>query len=263
MNHPIASIVIATHNKFPVLDRVLKSVYAQDIARSGQVEVIVVDDGSECPEGAEVPGLVDVLMSPILYKLIVRPPGYRNPSYARNVAAKLARGDILIMQSDDVVHHTTDTIERLIDLRPGTVNIATVWNQFPDGSLGGQYSGLLRQKAYFFLGSCRRENFHAVGGNDEEFTEPGWDDDWLAVCLGLGLGLEAVYREDIVGYHQDHSRPHAVSGNMQNLFWDKWNRAKRGEIAWQSSGGPWPFTIGKSYAECQKPDSKIDASVRL
>ncbi len=232
MSKPQASVCIATHNKADTLRKVLESIYSQAFP----VEVIVVDDGSEDD--------TDTLSTnfPIKYLRIERPCEYRNPAIARNLAAKLATTDILILQSDDVIHDNP-TLERLTRFAPNTYNIGTVYNQQPDGTINdGVYTGVASRRPLFFLGSVLREHFYAIGGNDEEFTEPGFEDNWLACCLHRGLGLEALYRVDIVGRHQDHPRPAPLFdwyARMGNLFQSKWNAANNGLIPWTAAAGPW------------------------
>lgn len=243
MPKPLASICIATHNKFPILDRVLQSIYAQPIARTDAVEVIVVDDGSADDTSSMIYGKMYAGI-PIIYRRLDRTPGYRNPGPARNVAMRLARGDVLICQSDDVTHNDPRTIEKLLELKEGTYNIATVYNQYPDGRLGEPYTGVECRRPFFFLGSVLRKHVYAIGGNDEYFNEPGYDDNWFACCLHRGQGLEVVYRKDIECYHQDHPRPHNIQDShdrMASLFWDRWDKAEHGRILWQALDGPWEW----------------------
>ncbi len=228
---PKASICIATHNKFNTLTRVLASILKQTFP----AEIIVVDDGSE----DDTPTLQHAF--PIKYIRIDRDPGYRNPAIPRNIAAKAAQSDVLILQSDDVIHGD-NTLERLTHIAPNTYNIGTVYNQLPDGTILGAYTGLESRRPLFFLGSVLREHFYAVGGNDEEFNEPGFEDNWFACCLHRGLGLEALYRVDVLGYHQDHGRPEMLMhmyGRMCRLFETKRIAAEAGTIPWASSSGPW------------------------
>ena len=238
---PKASICIATHNKRDTLYKVLDSIFKQTVPFA--FEVVVCDDG-----GSD--GTRDVTnefrLDYDLTYLRTETSTYRNPSFARNQTMRYASGEVLILQSDDVVHHTPNTVEKLVnELYPNTYNIATVNNQYADGTVGDPYTGLENRRPYFFLGSVLREHAYAVGGNDEEFAEPGYDDNWFACCLHRGLGLEVNYRPDIVGYHQDHPRPAPVSDRMHDLFWHKYNAAERGAHHWMAAAGPWEFTLNE------------------
>jgi glycosyltransferase involved in cell wall biosynthesis len=229
------SIVMATYNKAKLLRETLKSIVIQGMLRPTQL--IVVDDGSTdngatrdvCKEyGAE-------------YHYLDR-PGYCNPAAARNVGYKAATGDIVIAQSSDVFHKTPDAIERLCRLTPGTFNIATVVSLDAEGQPKTQYTGTLMRRPFFFLGSLRREDLYAIGGDDEDFEAMGCEDEWFADRLMCGLKLEPQYRPDIIACHQWHRRPR---GAWQDRFAeaDAVLKRKRREAQetghWVASGGKW------------------------
>jgi glycosyltransferase involved in cell wall biosynthesis len=233
------SIVMSTRNKYKELDRTLASIRKQSVPFD--YEVIVVDDGSTDPTAATCAS------HHVDHYIKLQNEIYRNPSVARNVGYKAATGEIIIAQSDDVIHATRDAITRLtLELKPGEFHIATVWNYFVTNSKKEmQYTGLINQRPFFFLGSLWRKDLYAVGGNDEHFTIPGYDDDWFGDCLIKGLGLQCVYTTRVEGYHQHHARPdgwkdmHKIS---EKLYKEKYEKASRGEIKWEASGGPWAYS---------------------
>jgi glycosyltransferase involved in cell wall biosynthesis len=237
-----ASICIATYDRPEVLDKVLKSIFDQ--RTTFDFEVIVVDDG-----GASAIGLCRKY--PIRYARIDREPKYRNPSVARNLAYKMATGDVLICQSDDVVHQGDDAIQRLVsDLHEGEFLIATVWNVNEQGEVVGlrewpritQLTGPLNRRPLLFLGSVWREDMYAVGGNDEDFTSPGREDDWLAQCLINGRHLIPRY-VSVVGHHLDHSRPANLMSDYRHsaqVHQRKAVAAQTGLAPWRG-GDPWPY----------------------
>lgn len=223
-----ASIVIATRNKRVILDRVLRSIVLQS---APDVEVIVVDDGSTDCTGEMVGCFLGVKY------IRLENESYRNPCFARNAGYRAARGEIIIAQSDDVVHETPDAIERLIsELETGRFCIATVWNTDGRDNRLFQYTGNEYQRPLFFLGSLYRSDLYAVGGNDEDFTLPGFEDDWFAVCLQNGRGLRPKYLDGVIGLHQEHARPDLSDAyaKMGALF-----REKVAAAEWCASGGPW------------------------
>lgn len=229
------SIVMATRNKCTRLQKTLESIRKQK--PSVEYELVVVDDGS-------TDKTLEVCTQYKVDKYIrLDNKVFRNPSVARNTGYKAASGEIIIAQSDDVIHITNNSIERLtLDLKHGEFIIATVWNYFFEKRKRGVlYTGLGNQRPFFFLGSLWRKDLYAVGGNDEEFTTPGFDDDWFGDCLIKGLGLKCIYSSRIEGHHQDHERSsfqrnHSVS---KGIYEKKIDKAKKGEILWQASGGPW------------------------
>jgi glycosyltransferase involved in cell wall biosynthesis len=197
------SIVMSTRDKTESLKNALCSIFIQQ--PPFDYEVIVVDDGTPsdstrllCEE------------FPIRYYRLENPI-YRNPSVARNYGYKRAVGNVLILQSDDVIHANSDTIERLAEVVPGTFNIASVYDTIMDGqkvvSIGFCKAGIQNPRPLFFLGSMLREHCYKIGGNSEDFKEAGYEDYWFGECLMHGLDLKPVYHGNIVGYHQEHTRP--------------------------------------------------------
>lgn len=215
------SVCIATvPQKAETFRRVLESIFVQQPGFA--YEVIVAHDGY--PEVSD----------PRAVNLVVRMTGeYRDPCVARNVAMRHAIGEVLVLQSDDVVHNEPNTLRSLVEtLEPGTFQLAKVLN-----SDGKHYVSPKRRRPFFFLGSVLREHVFAIGGNCEEFIEPGYDDTWFAACLMNGRGLRPVYRKRVSGTHIDHPRPDITEGRrrMKALY-----ERKVAEANW--IGGPaWPF----------------------
>lgn len=239
-----ASICMSTYNRPEALDKTLASIFAQSAPFNS--EVIVVDDAG--PSSAE-----KVCQHwPVRYVRLDRDGGYRNPAVARNVAYRMARGEVVICQSDDVIHGP-EAIRRLVgDLRRGEFLLAKVWNVneqreiigIPEWPTIKQMAGPRNRRPLFFLGAITRENLYAVGGCDEEFVDPGYEDDWLAMCLTRGIGLVPRWSKTIVGYHQSHRRPATITASYHNsktLYQQKMRLANLGEIPWLSVEGPWPL----------------------
>lgn len=232
MASPKCSVCIATRNKAELLQKVLASITAQ--TPSFAYEIVIVDDGST-DNTAEVCRLYQTRY------VYIANDCYRNPAVARNVAYREARGKVLICQSDDVVHEGLNTIQNLSVIEPETFNIATVWNQ-RGRKIAGCYTGTKNKRPFFFLGSLLRKHCYLIGGNSEDFTEPGYEDDWFAACLMNGLQLKPVYRQDVVGYHQDHPRPPLQDScqRMQAVWNRKCKDAEEGRGSW-IGGEPWPY----------------------
>lgn len=238
-----ASICMASYNRAPaVLKRVLESIFVQK--PPFDFEVIVCDDGSPDQSTQQV-----CQQYSVQYYRIDRPPGRRNPCVARNVAYRQAQGDVIIAQSDEVVHIGNRTIETLIgelESQPGSFVLATVYACGPDSRPWSTYTGLERRVPYFFLGALWRRDLYAVGGNDEVFRDnPGYDDEWFAQCLMNGLGLKPVYLISAVGHHLYHP-PSMTRG--QALINRRIGERRRQECEasgqWCATGGPWPWNGG-------------------
>lgn len=241
------SICIATYDKPEALRRTLKSVVVQTIPFDW--ELIVVDDGSPGDKTREICDEFETIQ----YVRIDREPDYRNPSVARNLAYRRAKGEVIICQSDDVIHHTPDSVEKLVSrLLPGSFVLATVINVDSEGNpyrdaTGKGYGDSMqvyvspqKKRPLFFLGALYRKDLYAVGGNDEEFTAPSGEDRWFALCLMNDRNLNPVYLSDVVGHHQAHAHcdPDMVQPS-QDLVRRKTTLARSGKIPWCSSGGSW------------------------
>ena len=193
-----------------MLDQVLASIRAQKVPFD--YEIVVADDGST-DETAEV-----CKRWGVKYTWISN-TSYRNPAFARNVAYKCAIGDIVIAQSDEVIHKTNCVQQLTEGLKENEILFATVYNVRADGTLESSfpvYSGLDRQAGLFFLGSLTRRDIYAIGGNDENFVEPCFDDDWFRDCLVKGLGRVPRYAPEIIGWHMAHGHPAGAFNKLED-----------------------------------------------
>lgn len=231
---PVCSITIGTFNRCGLLDKSLQSIRRQTVPFP--YEIVVADDGSTDAtwQVCEVHGVV--------YRRIEREPTYRNPACARNLAVLAAQAPIILPQSDEVIHVTSNAIERLVALlqaHPNTVVLSTCYN-YADGKRGRLYCGRKFHKPLLFLGALWRDDWLAVKGNDEEFTAINYEDKWFAQCLTRGLGRAFLYTPDVVVFHQDHPRPPKdLHDPMKTLYWRKWRAAMQGEHPWTARVSPW------------------------
>lgn len=225
------SICISTRNKAKFLNQSLKSFVSQ----VSDGEIIVVDDGS-------TDDTFLVCQHPLIRYYRLDNDRYRNPAIARNFCYKKAKGNILILQSDDVVHKTPNSLELLCTIENGTFNIATVF----DSSRGRRrfpwcHTGLRNQRPLFFLGALFRKDCYAIGGNSEDFLEPGFEDYWFGSCLTEGLGLVPKYLPNVVGMHQEHPRHPNVNDcwkRMRQVWEEKCEAARSGKGKWIGTK-PW------------------------
>jgi glycosyltransferase involved in cell wall biosynthesis len=191
---------MATFNHAPLLRNTLRSIYCQKVPF--EYEVIVANDGS-------IDDTRSVLEEFPQVKAIHLPEKaeYLNPSKARNAGYRAAKGDVIICQSDDVEHRSIDAIERLCsEIQQGTFLIAGVRCDDAAGVNGWLSHSVHRPAPFFFLGSVFRSDLYAVGGNDERFIAPSYDDNWFADCLVRGRGLKQISKDDILAFHQNHDR---------------------------------------------------------
>ncbi len=100
------------------------------------------------------------------------------------------------------------------------------------------------KRPLFFLGSLWRKDLYAVGGNDEDFVEPGYDDDWFGDCLIKGLGLKPQFLDHVVGLHLDHPRPANIDQRMgisKKVYYQKRTAALDGTGFWEAREGSWNY----------------------
>lgn len=239
---PDCSVVMSTYNKAGLLDLSLASIRQQDV--QFPYEIIVVDDGS-------TDNTQEICRKHFVRYAYLDRPGYCNPAKARNIGLRMALAPVVIQQCE-VIHNTPDLIERLtVRASPRHIDFATVFNADldPNGTgvphwkplckihQGIAYSGPPNPRPLFFLGAAMREDLFAVGGHDESFTLPGYEDNWLADCLIHGRGCTQRNWGDVVGFHMDHPRPVDIAQQqdvMRHVYAEK---VASGVFC--ASGGPW------------------------
>ena len=162
-----------------------------------------------------------------------------------NEALKHCRGNIVVLQSGDV-EHCGEAVTQLVEaVTPQTFVLAKV----TDRASGHCFCGPLNPKPFFFLGVIHRKHICAVGGYDETFPVGTFTDNWLADCLMQGLGLQPVFSDTIIGYHQPHPRPR-IRSELSEAHYENLHAAAELNVGeWKASHGSWPYVEGKSVAE--------------
>jgi GT2 family glycosyltransferase len=156
-------------------------------------EVIVVVDG-DVPEAAR--------LAEELGGRVVCTAARSGPAVARNLGARVARGDILLFIDADVSVHPT-VIWEVLQTFQAWPEVSAVIGSYDDtpaaANFPSQYKNLLhhfvhqaaREEGYTFWGACgaiRREAFWEVGGFDERYRLPSIED------IELGYRLKAAGR---------------------------------------------------------------------
>jgi glycosyltransferase involved in cell wall biosynthesis len=252
------SICLAVYHRASLLELVLASIRRQSVPFP--YEIVVADDGSPTDDEKKVCRKYDVEQ----YIRLDDRPYFSSSVWARNAAYRAARGEVLILQSSDVLHHCPKTIQYLTEtLQPNTCVFGRTFNVYPDhkgekspvgsespiltATRGQEYVGPVGaacRRPLFFLGAAWRRDVYAIGGNDEDFVYPGYEDTWFGDCLLNGLNLSPLWPDRVVGFHHDHDRVpwlSPVMDEMGHLYRYKRNRAASGVTPWCAASGPWPL----------------------
>ena len=223
MSDPLVSVLVCCHNRRDLLALTLYSVFDQDYPN---IEVVVVDDGSEDGTGAMIR---DQFGDRVRYFWQEN----QGVTAARNRAAAEARGELIAFQDDDDLMPPGRITTLLAALREfpqaafATGDLAYIDNE---GNLLGRrwMSGPmdLREPARLLPDGqaailwplvpavphttlFRREDGERVGWFDSEFRHAAEDADFLA---RLGEGKPIAYVREIVSHYRlGHS---ALTGNL-------------------------------------------------
>ena len=209
---PLCSIVMTTYQRAPLLAKTLESIYAQ--RPPFDFEVIVVEDGDD---GGETRSVVE--WWPVIYlRRWLRPKmAYANQGPVLQNGIRRARGEVLILQNAECMHHG-NVIEELVE--PATLHLGLAQfvscRAYEQGVTPGSDSGYIwychgehRPRPLFFCGAIRREHVEAVGGYPTCYPHYGSEDTEFADLLAE-RGLDFCWRDDIMVSHQWHPPSHTL-----------------------------------------------------
>jgi GT2 family glycosyltransferase len=214
--NPEISVVVPTFRRPALLDRCLRSLAAQT-ADQGRFEVVVVDDGS----GDQTAQVLETWRSRLPNLKSWAQPANRGPAAARNRAVAESSASLLLFIDDDVVAPPSLVADHLalhaeadpklgvlgrVDWHPDLrVTPFMRWldrsglqfgfNAFREGVVEPSYVAFCTANL-----SMRRQLFDAVGGFDERFPYPAYED----MELGWRLhphGFRLEYRPTVLAYH--------------------------------------------------------------
>ena len=203
------SVVVSTHQRRPLVERLLDALAAQRLG-DHQIEVVVVADG--CTDGTA--DMVPRWSSRLTVRVVEQ--SQRGLAAARNRGAAVATGSVLVFCDDDIVPGP-DFLRALGDACADGATVVMplvrVADWVPDGLLSREQrtwdcevAKAMRDgrptidHVHFIATAIRRDCFEALGGFDVSFTEAGaWgkEDTELAYRLSVA-GHDVTCRPDLV-----------------------------------------------------------------
>lgn len=192
------TVIVPFHQNLAQLDQSLAAVRRS----MPYAEILVAADGAveDCQPLARS-----------LEARVINVPGPSGPAVARNWAAAVARGEILMFVDADVVvaPDALPRMCRLLDREPGLAGVFGAYDESPaETNFMSQYKNLShsyvhqngsRDAATFWagLGAVRASVFREVGGFDERFRRPSVEDIELGYRItraGYRLRLDPRFR---------------------------------------------------------------------
>lgn len=239
------SVIVPTWNRSRVLGLTLDSLSRQD--QAPEFEILVVDDGSTDDTRQTVFHRQTACPAPLHY--LYQPN--RKQGAARNLGARNASGDLLLLLGDDIVPTPRflaehDRAHRLLNPTPAegsaTVVGYTTWpphferTRFLEyiGEHGWQFGYALIEDPHdlpfnFFYTSnlsLPRARFLASGGFDESFQEYGWEDIELSFRLKAS-GMRIAYAPSAVAYHEHPTDFRRFTHRQLQVGRSAWSFARR------------------------------------
>ncbi len=220
---PLVSILIPSKDNPEVLKNCIAAIYDKSTYKN--FEIIVVDNGSNEVNRQ----VIEAFRKQYPFEYIYHPMEF-NYSAMNNMAAKQAKGSVLLLLNDDMEVVSADWLERMVGqvqregvgavgaklLYPGTTLIQHVG---VTNAVDGPVHKLLRKddtQSYFYgrnklvynvlgvTGAClmvKKEYYDKLGGLKEDLRIAYNDVD---LCLSLfEMGLRNVVRNDVVLYHHE------------------------------------------------------------
>lgn len=192
------SIVIPTYNRFPILQKCLRAMEAQDFTQP--YEIVVVDDGS-------TDGTVEYLQShanefPHVRLFLQKHEG---AAIARNTGIDVARGETIVFIDSDLVVTPVFLSSHAKALagneRAFTYGLVVNTSNF-ENPTSAQVKIQDISTAFFATGNVAisKHWLIAAGKFDISFRQYGWEDLELGVRL-KNLGLKLIKCPKAVGYH--------------------------------------------------------------
>jgi glycosyltransferase involved in cell wall biosynthesis len=220
------SVILATRNRPQLFCRALQSVLDQSC---GEMEIIVVNDGSDDEHEGEYREIIEQATRPIQFHSLLQRRNGHGQSYALNFGAAKARGEYLCFLDDDDewtdfeylrragttlqaerpdLHFSNQSAYLHDQRKPGPIWIEDVAdllmrsgrNALPGGAYSVSLDDLLRSSGFCHLNTMivRRSLFLGVGGMDEGIR---WECDHDIYLRLVDRAQTMLYAPDCVSRH--------------------------------------------------------------
>lgn len=204
------SVVMTAYKRPKQLERTLKSIMWQHFPLH---EIIVVEDGHD--------GDTEEVCQRFPVKYVCRRDRpdvqFSNPSVPINMGLRRASGDIVVLQNAECEHVGLTLQNLTYRVRDGKAVFATVKALNEDGSFRQWYCHPEhRPVPWFFCGAMHRGRFLDIGGMDEDFTGPGYEDNDFAERMKAAW-ITFEFSGDATVNHQWHPC-FAGASNMREVY---------------------------------------------
>ena len=210
----LVSVVMPCYNDGKYLPQTIKALKKQTYS---QIELVIIDDGSDDGFSSEVIRNIDYPMIQILHS------NHQGPAHARNIGIQAAHGKyILPLDADDTIE--PEYIERAVHVLENNSSIGIVYCHADlFGECGGlwelpDYSvkAMLVDNCIFVTSLFRKNDWEAVGGFCEEFKIGMEDYDFWLSFLERGFN---VYQFPDVYFHY-RIKPSSRTSKFQKSYQD-------------------------------------------
>lgn len=195
------SIVIPVYRRTEWIGKCIKKLTEQEFEKA--FEIIIVDDGS--PNESEMKSTAEMFSGPENISIKYLRNRHAGPAAARNCGVRSSSGRILCFLDDDSIPDKKWLKEITLPFQKSE-STGLVSGRISSFDRDSMFSLLLEKTVYSgkSWATCniayRRDVFEALGGFDESFPEPSWEDNDLGI-RAKWAGYIHVYNEQAVVYH--------------------------------------------------------------
>jgi GT2 family glycosyltransferase len=196
-----ASIIIPVYKRTAWIKSCIEKLQKQ--GPIGRFEIIIVDDGS--PNSREFQEIISGITQTNDCLLRYYQKEHSGPAASRNYGVKLSTGPLLCFLDDDSLPHE-DWLKEITEPFSRDVSIGLVSGKTLSLDRSAGLSLLLEENVYpeKSWASCniayRRSVFEELGGFDEQFKEPSWEDNDLGLRTRW-RGYDHVYNAKAIVHH--------------------------------------------------------------